>query len=200
MPTALQNNLTLNWTDLTSISDLTYHDQNKAGVYIWGFTIDKDFIPYYVGIAENIIFRIHEHINFIIGGRYTIYHRDSLARFKEFKNQEIQADKSKGRIYIPDWPYGYKNFLDNRKELQPHIKFMIDTFTFTFAVVDREIISWQDLKEIEKTCIKQIGKENLENTRGGRSDKYLIKHTGNPTVTEKIKATNSVSSDEIAAF
>jgi len=186
----LANSITLNWTDLTTISDLTYHDRNEAGVYIWGFTIDKVFIPYYVGIADNIIFRIHEHINSIISGRYTIFHRDYLAKFKDFKDQPVQADKTAGKIYVPDWPYGFKTFLDNRKELQPHIDFMVDTFTFSYAVVDRDLVSGQDLKDLEKICINQIGKENLANTRAGHCDKFIINHIGNLTVTEKLKATN----------
>lgn len=186
----LANNLTLTWTDPKRISDLTYHDRNEPGVYVWGFTIDNVFIPYYVGIADNIIFRIHEHINSIISGRYTIFHRNSLATFKNFKDQDVQQDKTKGKIYIPDWPYGFKNFLDNRKELQPHIDFMVDTFTFSYAVVDRDKVSGQDLKDIEKICINQIGKENLANTRAGHSDKFIINHIGNLTITEIIKATN----------
>jgi len=186
----LVNNITLDWTDLTRISDLTYHDRNESGVYVWGFTVDNVFIPYYVGIADNIIFRIHEHINSIISGRYTIFHRNSLAIFKDFKDQAVQADKTKGKIYIPDWPYDFKNFLDNRNELQSHIDFMVDTFTFSYAVVDRERVSGQELKDIEKICINQIGKENLANTRAGHSDKFIINHIGNLTMTEKIKATN----------
>ena len=187
----LGNNLTLNWTEFTRISDLTYHDRNDAGVYVWGFTIDKVFVPYYVGIADNIIFRIHEHINSIIGGRYTIFHKNSLADFQLFKDQGVQADKSKGKIYIPDWPNKYKTFLENRKELQPHIDFMVDTFTFSFAVVDREQISKQDLKDIEKICINQIGKDNLANTRAGNSDKFLINHIGKVTIIEKMKVTKN---------
>ncbi len=171
-------NLTLDWTDLTMISNLSYDDQNESGVYVWGFTIDTVFIPYYVGIANNIIFRIHEHINSIIGGRYTIYHRDSLANFKQFKDDEVSEDRTKGKIYIPDWPFGFKNFLDNRKMFQPHIDYMVDTFTFTYAVVNREQVSAQDLKDIEKICINQIGKKNLANTRAGDSDRFSITHIG----------------------
>jgi hypothetical protein len=119
-----------------------------------------------------------------------IFHRDSLARFKDFKDQDVQADSTKGKIYIPDWPYSFINFLDSRNELQPHLDFMVDTFTFSYAVVNREIVSKQDLKEIEKICIKQIGKENLANTRSGYSNKFIINHIGNTTLTDKITAIN----------
>jgi len=186
----MNRELTLNWSNFIEISDLTYHDQNETGIYIWGFTIGNAFIPYYVGIADSIIYRIHEHINSIIGGRYTIFHRNSLAKFKDFKNQDVQADRTKGKIYLPDWPYGYKNFIDNRKEFQLHIDFMVDTFTFLYALVDRERVSGHDLKEIEKICINQIGMDNLINTRAGYSDRFKIHHIGNSTMTKIFKATN----------
>ena len=44
--------------------------------------------------------------------------------FKELYRQEVQTDKSKGKIYLPNWPSSYKNFLVSRKDLQPHIDFM----------------------------------------------------------------------------
>ena len=173
------NNIILNWGDLKRISDLSYSDRKEAGIYVWGFTIENTFIPYYVGIADNISLRMFEHINSIISGRYTIFHCNSLANFKDFKNQDIQQDKTNGKVYIPKWPYNFKEFLDNRKELRPHIDFMVDTFTFSYAVVDRKYISGQDLKEIEKICINQLGKENLCNTRAGHSARFILDHIGN---------------------
>jgi hypothetical protein len=189
----LNRELTLKWCDLINISDLNYQDEIFAGIYIWGFTIDNVFVPYYMGISDNIIYRIHEHINSIIGGRYTILHSNSLAKFREYKDykdQNIQPEMSKGILYIPDWPYGFKYFLDNRKVLQPHIDFMVDTFTYSFATVDANIVSKQDLKEIEKICFNQIGKETLVNKRSGFSEEFLITHTGSLTMSQKFKTTN----------
>lgn len=183
---ASNKNIELNWADLINISALSYHDRNEAGVYVWGFTINGAFFPYYIGIADNIIYRIHEHINSIISGRYTIFHKNSLHQFVQYKYQDVSPDKSRGKIYIPDWPYGFKTFLDNRKELQPHIDFMVDCFTFSYACINRELISRQDLKEIEKICINKLGKENLANTRSGHSEKFIIKHTGNSFLTNRM--------------
>lgn len=188
MDSANIKNITLQWTDLKTISDLTMNDQTEGGVYLWGFSVDTVFVPYYIGIADNIIFRIYKHINSIIGGHYTIFHHNSLANFKDFKDRNVQMDKSKGKIYLPDWPHGYKHFIDIRKVLQPHIDFMVDSFTFSFATVDKQVVSGNDLKEIEKICINQIGKENLANTRAGHSDKFIIDHKGHWTVTEKFKS------------
>lgn len=173
------------WADLTNISDLVYRDQSGSGVYLWGFSINNNFVPYYFGITDNISYRIHQHINSIIGGRYTVFHRDSLANFKEYKDKEVQADKSKGKIYSPDWVSGYKHFIDNRKNLQPHIDFMVDSFTFSFATIDKKVISGADLKEIEKICFNQIGIENLINTRTGTPIKTTITHSGNELISNK---------------
>ena len=49
-----QETIILEWTDLTTILEIEYPNQTKYGIYIWGFTIDSVFIPYYVGIADNI--------------------------------------------------------------------------------------------------------------------------------------------------
>ncbi|MEO6844506.1 MAG: hypothetical protein ABI184_04985 [Ginsengibacter sp.] len=181
-------NLTLEWSDFIPIMNLSYHQKNNRGVYVWGFKIGGEFMPYYVGIADKINLRIYEHVNSIIGGKYTIYHRNSLVNFKSFIDQEVQTDKSKGKIYLPNWPSSYKNFLVSRKDLQPHIDFMVDTFTFSFAVHDRK----QDLRCIEKICINQIGFKNLGNTIDGICDKFVINHIGNLALTESFKGTNHI--------
>jgi hypothetical protein len=55
---------------------------------------------------------------------------------------------------------------------------MVDAFTFTDAVV-RDEISGDDLNEIEKVCIGQLGKEKLANTRMGESNNRLsVTHDG----------------------
>ena len=182
----MEDTLTLEWTNLIHTSELTYNKPHKSGVYIWGFTIDNVFIPYYVGIANDIIFRIQEHISFIMTGRYNIFHKDSLASFKNYKVNKDE-NKNEGMIYKSTFPKDYKSFLKCRKELQPHLDFMVDTFTFSFALVNSETVSGQDLKEIEKICIEQIGMLNLANTRGGYSNKFSLTHTGNETVTNFMK-------------
>lgn len=183
----MQRTITLHWTDLISSSDLPDRDQKYTGVYIWGFSIDDVFTPYYVGIADDMIFRIFEHISSILSGRYTIYHRDSLANFKEYKSQSLQEDRREGKIYNPNWPDKFKDFLDHRKELQSHIDYMIEAFAFSYAKIDRNQFSRQDLKEVEKICINQIGIDKLANTRAGYSDGFLVEHVGNPIIMKIFK-------------
>ena len=171
------SNLSLNWTQPIHISDFKHQGKVERGVYIWGFTINEEFIPYYVGISEDVVSRIYKHIRCILCGEYTIYHCGSLANFKAFQSDPAKADNAAGKLYIPGLANGFQDFLNNRKTLQPHIDFMVDTFTFLYAIVDKDK-SGQDLKEIEKMCINQIGKDNLANTRMGMSDKFKITHSG----------------------
>ena len=49
--------LKLIWTALKPIAEISLDDA-KRGVYKWGFKINNKFIEYYVGIAENIKFRL----------------------------------------------------------------------------------------------------------------------------------------------
>jgi len=177
----------LEWTKLASTSEIEFPPEKKTGIYIWGFNLMNEFVPYYVGIADDVFSRIMQHLNSIIGGKYVIYHSDSLVKFREFKNKEIDIDKSRGKIYSPNWPKGYKTFIKDRKKLQPHIDFMVDCFTFSYATVDTTIISKKELMEIEKICINQIGKENLQNTKSGYSNRFIINNLGEKRVIEMIK-------------
>jgi hypothetical protein len=183
--------LTLTWSELIPIDQITYDNPQEAGVYVWGFYIDTVFIPYYVGIGTNIVHRIHQHINAIIGGLYTIHHKDTLADFEKYKNEGIQEDR--GILYIPDWPKGYKTFLENRKKLQPHIDFMIDRFVFSYATVDGDVVLQKGLSHVEKICIEHMGLKNLANTRSGFSNKYQIEHYGSAVVVDKFQYTRSVN-------
>lgn len=176
-PIKTKPNLVLNWTSPICIPAFSHIGKGERGVYLWGFTINENFVPYYVGIADDILLRINKHIRCILCGEYTIYHSISLANFNEFKHEPPKVDSGKGKLYEPDLPDGFHNFLCYRQLLQPHIDFMVNTFTFFYAAVNNEI-SGQDLKEIEKICINQIGKEKLANTRMGNSDKFFVTHNG----------------------
>ncbi len=176
------NHITLNWTGFKNMSNLKPDDLNQSGIYLWGFAIKDNFIPYYVGIAEDIVFRISEHISCILSGKYTIYHKISFTNFKESKSLQSSEEKPGGKIFTPQWPKNYYNFLDHRKELTPHINFMVDNFTFAYAIVERKSDLWKNIKVIEKICINKIGSDILANTRAGDSKKYTITHKGNADI------------------
>jgi len=182
-----EKSINLNWAELMSISEMQFPGEKKYGVYLWGFTIDDEFVPYYIGITEDIFLRIIQHLSFIIGGKYAIYHCDSLKNFADFKNEKVNPYKTNGKMYSPNWPNEYKLFIEDRKDLQKHIDFMVDSFTFSYATVDQRIILNKELKEIEKICINQIGKKNLQNTRAGYSDQFIIAHSGEKRITDKMK-------------
>jgi len=168
----------LTWTEPQNVYALKgFVNERYKGVYIWGFNIDN-FIPYYVGVSNNIIRRLFGHINFIIGGKYTIFHKNSLNNIIESKKQGLQKDRTKGIIYLPNWPAGYTEFIKDKEILNEHIDFMIDKFVFSFApVLDDK--SKTDLEEIEKICINKIGLERLGNTKAGKANpNYEIMHLG----------------------
>jgi hypothetical protein len=169
--------ITLDWKSLSKLDTLN-DSLKKRGVYIWGFEINNKFIPYYVGIAENIYQRIIEHLSSIIDGRYTIYHQNSLEEFYNYQNLEVNSDWNSGKLYKPDWPGSFINFIKDKHKLQPHVDFMIDTLTFSYAESDNE------LKELEKSIINKIGKERLANTRSGKSDNLDLTHTGEKNICE----------------
>lgn len=177
-------NITLEWTELENIKSILFPEKSIRGIYFWGFKLNGLFLPYYVGIADSIYSRMYQHVNSIIGGQYTIYHCNSLDNFKEFKSLPINAVKSYGKLYSPNWPKEYSVFLQTRKGLQKHIDFMVDNFVFSYAHINQNITD-KELKEIEKTCINKVGKENLQNTRSGKSDIFNIKHLGCEEVVQK---------------
>lgn len=178
-----KDKIELNWTDLTPIKNIKNTINPNRGVYCWGFKKNNQFMPYYIGIAENITYRIYEHLNAIIGGKYTLFHKDSLFSFAIHKDEKV-TNLKKGKVYIPDWPKDYENFIKNRDNLKGHIDYMIDHFTYSYATVNEIDFTKNDLGEIEKICIEQIGKENLINTRGGKSNRFEIMNLGDENLTK----------------
>ncbi len=170
----------LEWKEPRNVLELNNLVKERLkGVYIWGFNIEY-FVPYYIGISNDIIYRLFEHLNNLIGGRYTIFHKNSLCNFAKYKNQGLQKDKTEGKIYIPDWPSSYIDFLNERKDkenFQDHLDFMIDNFAFSYAIPDDK--TKNNLEEIEKRCIYDIKIEKLANTKAGIVNKdYKIVHSG----------------------
>ncbi len=181
-----KDKIELKWTELIAIKNIENTINPNRGVYCWGFQKNNQFMPYYIGIAENITYRIYEHLNAIIGGKYTLFHEDSLFNFTIHKNEKM-TNKKVGKVYIPDWPRGYENFIKNRDNLKRHIDYMIDHFAFSYAIVNETDCIKKDLGEIEKKCIEDIGKENLINTRGGNSEKFIIEHKGDNNLIQFFK-------------
>lgn len=164
----------LHWKPLKKALDLDFPNTKESGIYIWGFTIDDKFIPYYVGKADNIHGRIATHLSSIMSGRYTIFNKDCLKNFKLHKSQKELSSDGLGKIYIPYWPKSIIYFLNNKKKLEPHINFMLESFTFSYIKIPTEKFPADILDSLEKFIINYIGKENLINTRSGKVlEKYF---------------------------
>lgn len=177
-------NIDLNWTELKPIDKIIFKEE--YGIYIWGFMFDKEFVPYYVGIAYNTTIpqRLTEHANQIIGGRYCVIHSADLKTFYNFKHDEETSDE-RGKMYIPNWPDGYSKFLTKRNIFKPHIDNMINKMHYSYALINDESISKKEYELIEKKCISSIGIEKLINFRGGKADVVTInKLTGDKRITD----------------
>lgn len=180
----MKNEITLHWEEKVTLKELKNPLKSDiSGVYIWGFTIDSKFIPYYVGSSDTIFKRICEHVASIMTGKYTMYHKDSLADFSKYKSEGV-SNNEKGKVYCPNWPESFVDFLAQREELQPHIDFMIDNFSCTYAKVE----SKEYLKNVEGQCISAIGKANLCNDRQPNPGDVLLCHEGNSTITDFINS------------
>lgn len=147
-----------------------------SGIYIWGFSSEGGFIPYYAGKAGDICGRVCEHVNNLKGGAYTIYTKEALT--------DIKANEA---FYRPDSVEKRVQFAADeyvKPGLQQHVNYMIDHFCFTYAPIpfddfrkfggeaERHILNW--LKTI--ICNTRIGadcsttkKGNIELIKG----KYL---------------------------
>lgn len=179
--------ITLKWEAISPLKDFqALLVPPICGVYIWGFKINDEFIPYYVGSSDVIFKRICEHSASIMSGKYTIYHKGSLANFSQHKD-DIADFRGKGKVYEPNWPESFMSFVENRKAIQKHIDFMIDTFSFTYAVVEGK----EYLKKIEGKCIEEIRKDNLSNQRQPNSGDIILRHEGNSTIVDFIHSHNN---------
>jgi hypothetical protein len=169
------NPLTLTWTEPVLFTDSKFQS-GLPGVYLWGYLIDDLFHPYYVGKGVDIFARISQHVSSIMGGYYTIYHKNSLLDFKYHKNVKSSETDIPIKLYHPIFPQSIPDFVLRSEELREHIDFMVSTFAFSYALVEKEYVKY--LGEIEKSCISSFGLENLANTRGGLSSYFEVTHEG----------------------
>lgn len=157
----------LEWTSLAKIDTKDFlKDKTYEGVYIWGFRIEGEYIPYYIGEAGNISKRILEHLSSLMSGHYTIYDKKHLKFFHK-------SEKKYGPVSNRS-----NNFLDffiRRKELAEHIDFMLDTFEFSFAEVEGGKKSRLD---VEKYLIGLFGTKFIANMKGGKSEIMNIENEG----------------------
>ena len=139
-------------------------------------------MPYYVGEALNMEYRLLEHANAILGGEYCIHDRATLDTFYKNNNGEVTGED--GLLYYPNsWPYGFNKFLSQLKNLRPHIDYMIETMTFSYAIIEDLNIGKNELRGIENICINSIGRERLWNKKSGKNSSITVKHSGSNLIT-----------------
>ncbi len=152
-----------NWSKITKYTELT-NAIDSSGIYIWCIKIAPNrIIPYYVGKASNIGWRLTQHMSDLIGGNYTIHKQEDLKKIKELGYQHFIVKAN--NIYEPTTIELKVRFIAEKdKEIKAHLDFMVENFYFTF----HEIENYKEMgAEAEKAVIKEIGIENLINRRGG---------------------------------
>ena len=152
----------------------------KAGIYIWGFSLEKDdftipssidkFFPYYVGKHyKDMYSRTHEHVAYLSGGNYSIF--DILKSnskgtkigtvHKNYQNDSKKA-KPSGGMLLPN--VNYDNLLYFPEGVHRHYDFFFD------GVISKQI-DWM-LKHFCILYINPIGNfssngiDNLEKKIG----------------------------------
>ncbi len=157
------------WSPITKYTELT-NDVNKSGIYIWCIKIPENrIIPYYVGKASNIGWRLTQHMSDLLGGNYTIHKQEDLEKIKELGYQHFIVKTN--NIYEPTTIELKVRFIAEKDiEIKAHLNFMVENFYFTFY----EIENYREMgAEAEKAVIKKIGKGNLINRRGGNVHKEV---------------------------
>jgi hypothetical protein len=145
--------MVLNWIDIRHYKSLSDADK-KAGIYIWGFNIKGRFVKYYVGKAQNVGWRLTEHITSVLTGNYRIYKKEHVENYLHHEP-----------IYKPGPIEGKVDFLQKRVgEWKTDIEYMAENFWFTYAEM-----SLSDFKasgiDAEGCVIDTFGINNLINHR-----------------------------------
>jgi hypothetical protein len=161
--------ISLEWTPIKHYREFVTL-KNVCAIYIWGFGGPSSFKPYYVGKSENLKERFFMHLFTLIGGAYKIY--DSKELFTLDKNNVKYFPNSDNIL----------DFIDNYETYKPHLQNMLDNFYFTYAIVNDK----KYLADLEKSVIKEIGKANLGNYRGGEPTIYNHQNCGDRLVIESL--------------
>jgi hypothetical protein len=152
----------LNWRSLRPYSALADPEAEgtSAGVFVWGFLLDGRFVPYWVGKALDVHWRLSEHLSRILGGEQTVYHKDHLVQFWKFEP-----------VYGEISPARKVDFVRNRYgSLREHIDAMIDSFHFTWAPIPREDFE-QWASSAARAVMDAIGRDQLVNRRAGAPER-----------------------------
>lgn len=169
----MKEDLHLKWSELRTIEESLQID-NKSIVYLWLFEFDQELVPYYVGKHTGTLKgRIFEHFFHLVGGAYTIYHKDYLKEFYKYK----YAKEDDILLYYPKAENIMRFYNNYEKLLKPHIDYLTKISRFTIAEVDPNL-----LVDVEKYLINLIGKSNLSNSRAGNYSIHKISYTGNKSI------------------
>jgi len=130
--------------------------KSPKGVYVWGYQVDRSFIPLYVGKSRNIFERIIQHYCRFSGGEYII---PNTVFFDKAPTADYSIDISK--CFIPTDLASIYSMLNNpTNTFQKNKQHIISNFKFTYLKIDDK--DGKAKREIaEKYLSNKIGKERL---------------------------------------
>jgi hypothetical protein len=163
----------LYWNKIQSFKNIADASTGK-GIYIYGFFPGADFLPYYVGKAKNIKYRLVNHMSSFLGGGNTIYDSNYLKEIYFAKRYSSEWEKH--RLANKD---KLVDFINHRyDDLRKHIDEMVNNFHFTFAALDND----EKLKQVENSVINQLGIEYLANQQSWPIKELVHINKGDLTV------------------
>jgi hypothetical protein len=172
--------ITLNWQpvfnykEFNKLKDL----KNSAYIYLWLIKVNNDFIPYYVGKAQNIKSRIFTHLTSQMGGGYTIHQKELLNEFYDHKKAYAYSPKKYIEIteFIDDW------LLGENSKYRIHLKEIIINSFFTYAEIENK----DALADIESSVISSIGIDRLDNIKFKLPEKYFHISSGDEKIVKML--------------
>ncbi len=181
--------VTLHWTPLRSIHDFGITDTKatpipipgldlltSSGVCIWGFEIDGEFIPFYVGKSSRLNERALQHYARLRGGEYLIFHSSSVGSIRE-RRGEAPDPEGKGLLYAPVSLHALATqFLHSR--VQEQLAILLEAFRITFGISRPPC----DLGKVERGIADICGRKHLGSMVAMGDARYELMHTGDDMV------------------
>lgn len=181
----------------------------KPGVYLWGFSLEKEdytipssaekFFPFYVGKHNSDMYgRTHEHISSLIGGNYSVFDILNCDLFKTkigtvHRDYQIVSKKSipssgpilphKDFPHLLHFPEGINTFYDlhvtKKNLIADQLDWMIKHFCITYFVPENP--NAIDIIDLEKIIGNLIGYEKLITKKYKMPKEYKIEIINAPT-------------------
>jgi hypothetical protein len=170
LTTVQQRAIRLEWVPPRRLDDLGPLDTLFPAEGVYCFLLDFDGVPtpYYVG-KGHLRDRIKSHVREVSKGDWKIWTQDALRTWHQHDRKKNTA-KCPQLAYIPSLyrPDRYREWLERRGEILPHLKYMLERLRVTWAVAP----PGTNLLALEGTLFRHHGIEYLINWPGSTDRTY----------------------------